>query len=381
MGLRGQETRLLVAMRRGQQTEWEKDELPRYLEGYRNAMHCLTTIANCAVPLMPPLHNLLLLGEDKQEKSQILSKVQYTEDRDMFRRSLLHLALDLGVGDNATHLLGPFGFTGDMDAWHRHPLHIASSAGSINMIIRLIDKNADLELADSRGLRALHYASAAGHEDIVRLLADKVEINPQDHDRRTPLSHSARNGHTAVVSMLLKKKPNIIESQDLYGWTPLSHAIASGRIAVVELLLEKGARISPLFETGGCMIFDFNARHLSVVKLLLKSAIVTEEGTFSIRKLMSDGGKTALSYASELGELDVVVKLLEEQVDPNTSGRGREPPLWKAVRAGNMGIVKKLLSHGADPNWRNSAGLSTLTVAITQRDKVLTQMLVDSGAV
>ncbi|KAJ3526598.1 hypothetical protein NM208_g11112 [Fusarium decemcellulare] len=371
-GIKGQESRLLEAMK---YLGWKEGELPRYLETYRDAMQRLATTTNSSMPPMPPLHNLLLLI-DKQLQSWLLSGFPVTEERDLFGRYLLHLALDLGIGDDATHLLST---TRDVDIWSRHPLHIASSTGFINIIMRLIHNKCDLELEDCDRLQALHYASAAGHEDIVRLLVDEASIDPLDSFGRTPLSHGARNGHTAVVSLLVEKGANI-ESEDECGWTPLSHAIDSGRMAVVELLLKNGASARSLFEGVGQKMSDFGERHLAVLKLLLKSGTLAEYAPSSIRELLSLCGETALSYASELGELGVVVKLLEAKVNLNWKAWERELPLWYAVRARNAKIVEKLLTHGADPNSTSLDGRSALAVAIEQGDQEIIEMLLDSGA-
>ena len=82
-----------------------------------------------------------------------------------------------------------------------------------------------------------------GHEAVVKLLLEKgADIESKDDYGRTPLSWAAEGGHKAVVKLLLEKGADM-ESKDDYGQTPLSWAAEGGHEAVVQLLLEKGADI------------------------------------------------------------------------------------------------------------------------------------------
>jgi ankyrin repeat protein len=64
----------------------------------------------------------------------------------------------------------------------------------------------------------------------------------KDSYGRTPLSWAARNGHEAVVKLLLEKGAELETKDVYYDQTPLSWAARNGQEAVVKLLLEKGAQ-------------------------------------------------------------------------------------------------------------------------------------------
>jgi ankyrin repeat protein len=80
-------------------------------------------------------------------------------------------------------------------------------------------------------------AARNGHEAVVKLLLvakSDVESKGRSYDR-TPLSWAAENGHDAVVKLLIEAKANV-QSKDLCGRTPLDEAAKNGHKAVVKLL-------------------------------------------------------------------------------------------------------------------------------------------------
>ncbi|KAF5965082.1 ankyrin repeat-containing protein [Fusarium coicis] len=305
----------------------------------------------------------------------------------MFGRSLLHLALDLGVGDDAIHLLSSVAT--EPDIWGRLPLHIASFTGCIDLATRLIYDQAEIQIKDRWGLQPLHFASAAGNLDIVNLLIDKIEIDPEDCYNRTPLLFAVNNGHAATATLLLENGANI-ELRMIDGWTPLLHAINRGRVGIVNLLLRKGARVKPMMEIPSLMSHPLRERHLGVVKLLLEHGAVEEIRRFSNENLLLRAAKmqdhrlarqlvlhkvfrtpidingiTALSYASEEGNHEIVAELLENGVDPNARCSGRELPLSYAVAGGHVSVTKELLKHNANPNARSGIDMDGQMVIVT----------------
>jgi ankyrin repeat protein len=55
---------------------------------------------------------------------------------------------------------------------------------------------------------------------------------------------AAKNGHKAVVKLLVEKGADLESKDKDFRWTPLLWAAARGHEAVVKLLLEKGAKKS-----------------------------------------------------------------------------------------------------------------------------------------
>ncbi|KAF5681352.1 ankyrin repeat domain-containing protein [Fusarium denticulatum] len=375
--LRVQESRLLQDL----SLLSEESELSAYAQRYSEVMQHLRTIQKCRVLPLPWTHNLLSLIEMKQQRRRLISNLQATGEKDMFGRSLLHLALDLGVGDDAVHLLNTP--ADEPDAWGRLPLHIASFTGCIDLTTRLTYDQTEIQLKDYYDLQPLHYASAAGHVDIVNLLIGKAEIDPEDGYGWTPLIYGAINGHVTTATVLLENGADI-EFRDFWHWTPLLFAINGGRVGIVDLLLHKGAQVKPMMKTRKFMSHPLKERHLGVIRLLLEHGAVEEIRRFSNENLLlwaakkrdhrlcgqlilhkvfrtpiSTNGITALSYASEEGNLEIVVELLENGVNPNERCSGRELPLSYAVAQGHVSVTKELLKHDANPNAKSGIDMDS----------------------
>lgn len=157
---------------------------------------------------------------------------------------------------------------------------------------------------------------AAGDGDAVlvaRLLEEGMPVDtPGSDDPRTALERAAREGHAAVVRLLLEAgavaEQPVGEYQEM---TPLCMAAGRGHTAVVEALLDAG--VHP------------EARdRLNHLPLVL-AATADEEGHPSTVDLLLDRGAdieaemkgwTALDWAAGFGHVDMVRHLLERGATP-----------------------------------------------------------------
>jgi len=73
--------------------------------------------------------------------------------------------------------------------------------------------------------------------------------------------------------------------------------------------------------------------------------------------LADEDGRTPLSFAAEIGHVEVVGILLgQNNVNPNTGDKRSRTPLWWAARYGRTGVVRMLLER----NHLNCNGICLL---------------------
>jgi ankyrin repeat protein len=189
-------------------------------------------------------------------------------------------------------------------------------------------------------MTGLHLAAYFGlREAMIALLKNGYDRNVKDTYRQTPLSWAVRNGHEAVVKLLLEKDAEL-ESKDAFGQTPLLWAVRNGHEAVVKLLLEKGADAEFKSSYGQAPLWRalLNGHKVAVGLLLEKGAKLESK---------SSNGQTPLSYAAENGHEAVVKLLLEKGAELESKNKIGQTPLSWAASNGHEAVMKLLLENGA----------------------------------
>ncbi|KAF6819832.1 ankyrin repeat protein [Colletotrichum plurivorum] len=143
------------------------------------------------------------------------------------RFTSLMIASYVGAGETARHLLQDWtpAHVNETDRSSNSALWYAASNGHTVVVDELLRTRDMMGLlrrnpmaferaqVDQRGLREetpLLVAAKNGHEAVVRLLVEKGDatVDLPDNILRTPLSHAAENGHESIVKFLLSKKAN-----------------------------------------------------------------------------------------------------------------------------------------------------------------------------
>ncbi|KAJ5806279.1 uncharacterized protein N7503_003881 [Penicillium pulvis] len=255
---------------------------------------------------------------------------------------------------------------------------------------------------------ALCYLSEHGQEKIIRrFLAEDAYLPPQVQRQWRfligsvstrilhPLSGAAKNGHEAVIKLLLFElgaSPNI---RDAYMSFPLNWAAENGHLGVAELLVESGGadvcapgrqRRNPLASAG---IYG----HVPVMQYLF-SMIVTQgkndpiqeainalihmipsswpdniEASLFLVDAVQDVNiympvQTPLSLAAQHGRVDLVEALLDRGADIEKRAREQgRTPLISAAMYRQVEVIWVLLAAGANPNIVDGMGSTPLHYA------------------
>jgi ankyrin repeat protein len=262
-------------------------------------------------------------------------------------------------------ILNSEGVDPDMeDISYRTPLSLAAEFGQQNIMRILLETpGVELDRKDGSGMTPLYHAAARGHIALVEELLETGAVDVDSHCAfdSTPLWSAARHGHEKVVSMLIAAGANpdhrtqddgtplgiasffgaakVVKvllatgrvkpaSYDRYGRSPLIEAARGGRFLgkpdnfvrtrkyeqktakIIVPMLRREKNVTPilkdrLLETD--VMQDTSTRDaLSVMKQLLAIKEVDPNAQDS-------DGRTALSHAAEMHEVDAVRLLLEDK--------------------------------------------------------------------
>ncbi|KAK5999050.1 Erythrocyte ankyrin-like protein [Cladobotryum mycophilum] len=234
-----------------------------------------------------------------------------------------------------------------------------------NMAVRLPNEIIGMVLeqtvngGDTKSLAALSQTSRTFHS-IVNPILYQQNVREKDGSALFWASH---RGNAGTAKNLLDQGASLEQSQGeatledgVFGpKSPLAIAAAKGHEELVRLYLsQKNANMNypgPNYATP--LMSAIEAGNLTTTTMLLDCSAVDAEMT-------NLHGRSALSYAAERGDAEILTKLLENGRvvnldDPCIQGR---TPLSYAAEKGHIWVVKFLIAKGADSNSQSNTDLS-----------------------
>ena len=209
------------------------------------------------------------------------------------------------------------------------------------------------------------------------LLKQKVKINLEDNQRRTPLMLAASSGNVEVVKALLEGKENSRLSESLM------IAAAQGYTDVIRLLLDAGTQVNakdykpepwnlhnPHYKRCDFtpLIHATINGHEEVVKLLLSRGADT--------LLKDSSGKDALTWAQEKGHLGLV-KVLEEKA---AKDKKVHAAFLNACAKGDIDKVKQHLGDPISSEMVDEQGKTGLELAVEYEHAHVAVLLLENTA-
>jgi hypothetical protein len=146
---------------------------------------------------------------------------------------------------------------------------------------------------------ALTYAAGRGHLQAVELL---LGYGVEHTDRGHALREASKNGHAAVVQLLIQHGADVHAEGDL----ALRWASQHGHTAVVQLLLQNGLDVP--FQGRGALRLSSLHGHTAVVELLLQHGLDVHDE--------DNDGRQAVDLASFSGHAEIVELLIQHGARP-----------------------------------------------------------------
>lgn len=280
------------------------------------------------------------------------------------------------------YLLGQGLHLDAVDNGGRTAFHIAAELANTEVAELLMSWGADANVRDKRGMSALSYAARNGHAAILRLLMKNhnIKINTTDAFGRTPLLLAARYGHEEVIRLLLQH-PNInVELADQFGRTPQFHAVLHGYNNTVIQLLSKRNSDETRHENHWVSVSQKGAKDSFeiAIDLLAEPKELHEENPKSRESLYY------LQWAANHGQFELAEFLLEHGMpaQPREIADTDLMPLSLAAANGHGGVFQLLLATDEVSLNHYSPDSTPVLLRVAQggHDK-LVKLLIETGEV
>jgi ankyrin repeat protein/peroxiredoxin len=194
------------------------------------------------------------------------------------------------------------------------PAYSAAAIGNLKILKLLKEKGADFNKligtpdTCQSSAALLHIAAGYGSNDIINYLIqdEKMPIDIQAADGRTPLFDAVVNGKFETVKFLLDKgaNPNITAKVCTLKTvqTPIYAAVDQGRYDLLDILLSKGAKIEVEGTTEPLLIHALRSENLQAIVTLLEKGANPDVKDISAVSAKELAAKTENSFLIKLME-------------------------------------------------------------------------------
>jgi len=196
--------------------------------------------------------------------------------------------------------------------------------------------NDNPSLADSKteqGISLLQFAAYCRNNFAIDIL--------KKHKQKLDIFEASSIGDTEILSELLDKKLELLDTFSLDGFTPLGLACFFGYLSLVKLLLDKGAnpniasnnqfKVAPIH--SACAI-----SHFAITELLIR-----HRANVNAKQMQ---GVTPLHSAAHNGQTKLAKLLIDNGADINAKMDSGQTPLFMANEKNFQETADLIIKHG-----------------------------------
>ena len=304
---------------------------------------------------------------------------------------------------------------------YRTPLYFAVRENQVEVATYLLEHGADpLGLTVNDTL--LDIARDRGYVEMQKLLEVKLASLHGASPKGEGIAAAIRERDLAKVRNLLDAEPELLHAGDARGNQPIHWAVMTRQLDMIDELLTRGADLNARRQDGARPIQltngDYNYRgwrevpkdvmttpaevlaHLRSRGAYVDICTAAHTGDLNrVRELLDEdsglanrvsdyvtyylGSGAPLKNAAAKGHIEIVKLLLERGADPNLPEEGIAPhgqALYSAVYNGHFEVAKLLLEHGAYPNPEIESSADALSMALSNKDEKMIDLLCSYGA-
>ncbi|KAM4614481.1 ankyrin repeat domain-containing protein 27 [Discoglossus pictus] len=245
-----------------------------------------------------------------------------------------------------------------------HPLCQCHKCGPAQKKLSKIPLNGlSVNVTSRDGFTPLHISALQGHSVLVSLLLKHgANVDAKNGNRALPLHLACHKGHLEVVKILIERSMGK-NKKDMNGNTPLIYACMGDHTEIAALLLEHGASVNVCNIKGNTALHEAVRRNNEgLVQLLLLYGAVVD--------IRNKRQYTPLDCAKENSRIRPL--LLSAANNTNTSGNGSLPVDEQVTRIRKKSTNSSPLEAGGVQNPRNTDAAqskSTKSKKTIRRDK------------
>ncbi len=253
-------------------------------------------------------------------------------------------------------------------------LMVAAGNNSVDNMMLLLANGADIDAIDNRNYNALMYAAESGSYYACEFLFGMgINANVISIDEKSALDIARENSYTPIVSLLTKT------------YSPLIEAVVASNNRLVLQMIATNANLNVVDANGlTALHYATEKGNIEIVRSLLS------KDSIDINK-KDKSGATALSLAVELNDINITELLLQKNAGTDVGSmpiifKAKTPrmlrllvkhglninevygdfaytPLMIAAEKDTVDMVKTFIELGADQYARNKEGLNSLKLA------------------